>query len=491
MNLLSELSSSEQAAALRLIDGDKPKREKATSRIEELTDLGNAYALRRLAGGNIRYLIGIGWIVWTGKRWAVDETFAVDQYAEEVSRELRQAAADAESESERDAYWKAARGAASNTGIKNMLERLKRLKGIPIRVTDMNTDPWKLNCLNGTIDLKTGSLLPHRREDYISEICSTSYDPLASSETWDRFLDRILPDEEVRRYTQKAAGYSVSGSTEMEKFFFPWGRPATGKTTFIEAVRAVLGTYAAVADFETFVKRDRATGGPREDLAALRAKRLVTSVEVEEGRRLAEALLCQVTGGDTIRVRHLYQSSFEDKPTYKLWLVANNRPTVSSMESAIWRRLVQLPFDEQIPENERDPNVKAELINVEKSGPAILAWLVEGCQLWLKEGLQEPEAIKAVTQDYREESDKLREFLDDFCIIGPTEEVSNSDIYRAYQKWSKEAGERYPLGRKRFSQDLMRRGFDQYREGSRRLWVGIGLNEDAEEALQESLRGSF
>ena len=424
-----------------------------------MTDLGSAYKLVELAEENIRFLVGTGWLIYNGKYWEKDLQFKLDQKTESVATWMRRQAAEMDGNKAQDALWKWAKYIASNHGMKNLQERAKRLAGVALLPDELNRDKWKLNCLNGTFDFKTGELHPHNRDDYISEICPVEYKPEAKSDLWEKFLTRVLPDEQVRRYIQKAIGYSATGSTELEKLFFTWGKPATGKSTFLEAVKGTLGTYAATADFDTFIKRERFSGAPRTDIAALAGKRFIPSIEVEEGERMAEALICQLTGGDTIRARFLYQESFEFKPQLKLWLCANTRPSISGTESAIWRRLVQLPFTEVIPESEQNPAVKTELTNVEVSGAAVLAWIVKGCLLWQDEGLEAPEAVRVTTADYRAEQDRLIGFLEECCVIGEGKTVKNAHIYKAYQNWAKDVGERYPLGQKHFLENWIKGGF--------------------------------
>ncbi len=441
-----------------------------------LTDLGNARRFVAQAAGNMRYLVDRRkWLHWTGQRWELDRTGKALRLARQAVKAIYAEASEALTETDRKALAQHAMRSESESKIRAMVSLAQSEPEMPITFDELDRDPWLLNCLNGTIDLKTGGLREHRREDYISKLAPTEYDPDARSALWESFLDRVLPDPEVQRYVQKALGYSLTGSTGLEKLFFAYGPPATGKSTLLAAVQAAMGDYAATADFETFLQRSHVSGAPRNDIARLAGKRLVCSVEVEDGRRLAEGLINMLTGGDTITARFLYSEAFEFRPQFKLWLAANNRPSISGPEGAIWRRLVQIPFLEEISEAERDPEIKARLRD--EGRPAVMAWLIEGCLLWQKEGLQEPEAVKRLTGEYREESDPLRDFIQECCILEPAAQADNAEIWQAYQEWCKANSERYPLGRKRFSQALMARGLDQYQKGASRArtWVGIGL----------------
>jgi len=205
-------------------------------------------------------------------------------------------------------------------------------------------------------------------------------------------------DGELADFLQRYFGYCLTGSVAEEKLAFVHGRGGTGKSTFMEALKAVFGEYAVTADFETFLAR-KATGGPRPDIARLAGARLVTSIEVDDGKRLAEGLVKQLTGGDTVTARELYAKEFEFVPQFKLVLVANHAPTVHSDDEAMWRRILRVPFDNAIPEAGQDRSVKLILRDPAVSGPAILAWLVEGCLQWQREGLRVPTVVTDATTD--------------------------------------------------------------------------------------------
>ena len=178
-------------------------------------------------------------------------------------------------------------------------------------------------------------------------------------------------------FYRRAVGYSLTGHTSEEVLFFAHGPTATGKSSKLEAIRGVLGDYAATADFETFLKR-HGDAGIRNDVARLAGARLVISVEVDDGKALAEGLLKLLTGGDTVAARFLYRETFEFRPVFKLWLAANDRPRVNADDAAMWRRILQLPFVNVIPEAERDERVKLALRNDPAVQTAILAWAVQG-----------------------------------------------------------------------------------------------------------------
>jgi putative DNA primase/helicase len=196
----------------------------------------------------------------------------------------------------------------------------------------------------------------------------------------------VLPTPALRTFVQRVAGYCLTGDTSDEKFFFAHGPTGGGKSTLLGALRRTWGNYATTADFSTFTVH-RHQDRPREDIARLHGSRLVVSVEVTDGTRLAEGLVKTLTGGDHVAARFLYERTFEFLPQFKLCIAANNRPTVRDDDDAMWRRLVEIPFPQSLPREERDPSVKATLMDPSIAGPAILAWAVEGAASWFVDGL--------------------------------------------------------------------------------------------------------
>jgi len=444
-----------------------------------LTDLGNAKRLVARYGSMLRHVATWDrWLVWDGRRWARDETGQVARLAKRVALDLYVEARDIRDEDFRKKTVAHALRSESESRLTAMIELAKTEPGIPVTPAELDTDSWKLNCVNGTIDLRTGELLRHRREDLITKLAPVEFDPAARLGLWDRFLERVQPHAESRAFLLRAMGYSIAGTTAEERLFLAYGKGATGKSTFLEAVRAALGDYAMTADFETFLKRNNVTGGPRNDIARLAGARLVVSFEVEDGRRLAEGVLKQLTGGDTVTARFLHKESFEFRPTFTPWLAANHRPRVRDDDDAIWRRIVQVPFDVQIPETERDPAVKATLRDPAAAGPAVLASLVRGCLAYQHQGLAIPEAVRAATEEYRQEMDPLAGFYADWCEFGPDGWVPWAKLNEAYQQWCKDNHERWPLPAKDLRARLRARGCADKRHGQVRGWAGISLTAD-------------
>ena len=455
------------------------------------TDAGNADRLVAEHGDELRYCHPWStWLAWDGRRWAIDDDAEVTLRAKLTARSIYQEAArsyeranvarnddDEKRHCAEGAAWaKHATASLSQYRIRAMLQSAEA--ELPVSPDALDADPWLLNVANGILDLRTGELRPHDRAAYITKLAPVVYDPDATLQLWDDFLAEATGgDVALMLWLQKAVGYTLTGSTAEERLFFVHGPAATGKSTFLEAIRATMGDYARTADFETFLQR-RHVGGPRPDIARLAGARFVPSIEVECGKRLAEGLVKVLTGGDTVTARELYAREFEYRPAFKLWLAANDAPAMEASDEALWRRILRVPFDAVIPKDRRDPAVKATLGDPDIAGAAILAWAVRGCLAWQRDGLGECPAVTRATADLRADMDRLRDFLAECCVLNANAWAATADLRGAYETWCKENGEKELSGRA-WRERLRANGCTPSRDyvGGKRArgWGGVGL----------------
>jgi putative DNA primase/helicase len=275
-------------------------------------------------------------------------------------------------------------------------------------------------------------------------------------------------------FLQRALGYSLTGSTREQCFFLLHGPTKTGKSTFVNIAKAALGPYATQAETSTFLHKDRET--VRNDLADLAGMRLVAAIETDEGKRLAEALIKQLTGGtDTVKARFLFEEYFEYRPQFKVFLATNHLPKITARDDAIWERVHRIPFLVQIPKQDRDKQLEDKL---RSELPGILAWMVRGCRAWQQDDdLQVPAIVTQSTQQYRDEMDTLAPFLEECCHTGDPAHVKVKApvLASAYHTWCKRTGER-PLANTDLIAALEDRGYTRERgHANQYYWYGVGL----------------
>jgi len=444
-----------------------------------LTDLGNAERLVARHGADLRFCHPWArWLVWDGRRWAIDDAGEVKRRAKETVRAIYAEAAQAMDENERKARANWAMRSESRHRLDAMIALAQSEPAIPVLPDDLDTDRWLLTVGNGTLDLRTGKLRPHVRDDMITHLVEVDYDPHAQAPLWQDFLTRVMDgNDDLSAFLQRAVGYSLTGDIGERVLFFLYGCGANGKSTFLEIIRAVAGDYGLRTPTETLLaKRD---GTIPNDVARLKGARLVTAAEAEEGKRLAEALVKDLTGGDTISARFMRAEWFDFRPQCKIWLATNHKPTVWGTDKAVWDRIKLIPFTVTIPEDEQDKRL-LEKLKAELTG--ILAWAVRGCLEWQRNGLGVPSEVKEATASYRDEMDVLGAFIADRCELSPTAWETAKDIYDAYKDWCEANGEK-PIGKRAFGLRLGERGLDQYRTYQARGWLGIqlkdGLTDDA------------
>lgn len=438
--------------------------------IENLTDLGNAKRLVRRHNSRIRYAHAMGrWLTWDGTRWAMDDTGAIMRLAKETVISIYREAPDLQYDSDRALTVKWGLKSESRNHLEAMVSLARTEKEIGIRPEALDANQWLLNCRNCTFDLKNWSRGDHDPNDLITRRINVDFDPKAKCPTWLKFVRRIMGDDnELCTFLQRAIGYSLTGDISEQCLFFMFGTGKNGKSTFIETIQALMGEYVVKTPTETLMARDRS--GVPNDVARLAGKRLVVARETDEGQRLAEATIKDLTGGDKIVARYLHQEFFEFAPTFKLWMYGNHKPMIRGNDEGIWRRMRLIPFTVTITPEEQDPNLSEKLL---EELPGILNWALQGCREWMQHGLGEPFAIREATADYRSEMDVLGTFIAEVCEVGPDKSIAAKKFYEHYSTWCSDYGER-AMSQRQLGVRLKERGFSAHAgHAGFRSWNGI------------------
>lgn len=454
---------------------------------EPFTDVWNAGLFIEKYGDEIRYCDALGgWYIWDGSRWKRDDTFQILRLAKNTVKQIYEMArANGDK-----LLFKHAVKSESETRLKAMIN-LARSEGVAIQSEQFDTDMFLLNCRNGTLDLRTGELKPHSRNDYITRRVELDFRPDAACPEWQKFLSSIfLGDAGIIGFMQRAVGYALSGSMKEQCVFILFGVGMNGKSTLLKHIFRILGDYAMNTPASTLM--EKYTDSIPNDIARLKGARLVTAVESGKNKALAESQIKQLTGDDPISARFLHREYFDFFATFKIFFATNHKPNISGTDKGIWRRIMTIPFEKVISPEERDPKLDEKLAQ-EYEG--ILAWAVQGFQMWQREGLGDVAKITEATNEYREESDLIGNFIEEQCLIGSEYKVSTTAILKAAQLWAKDSGLRY-VKRNEFIDYLKKRGFTKDRlsgssEKGKLYWFGIGLKDSENGEISQGHDSGF
>lgn len=450
------------------------------------SDAGNAERFVDDQGDDVIFVPGLGWHVWTGMHWRADDSEVVVQRAiETMRRQTAEAfASNGEDRKTRIAFALKSEGSPR---IKGALELARSHPRVIASLSDLDAHPMMLNVANGTVDLADGTLRSHRREDRLTTATSVVYEPAAMAPRFMQFLretftvrvgERVDEHETLAliAYVQRLAGYILTGSTEEQVVFLFYGTGENGKSLFIEILSALLGEFAKVVDIRAllFTANDSRTGaGPSDHIARLRGARLVTTCEVEQGRRFDEATLKNLTGGDKITACFKFKTGFDYKPQFKIVIAANHLPRIYGVDRGVWRRIRVIPFSNVVADGKRDRKLAETIIATEL--PGVLAWAVEGSRRWSAGGLGTCLAVEMRTGQYRQDEDVVGAFLADRCVMNPSLWTTTTVLHVAYCSWARETGAS-DLSPKALSERLSGRdGITWKRTDTGRGWTGVGI----------------
>ncbi len=368
---------------------------------------------------------------------------------------------------------------------------------------DLDTDPLAIGVANGVLHLPRplegasndgGADAPleellasARREDLMTKASPVVWDSAAEAPRFMQFLKTILPNKQERLFLQRWFGYCMTGLVSEQTICMFYGSGGNGKSTLLNIVRGVLGSYAIGLPFESFVAVERSGGQATPDIARLPAVRLAVSSEPEVGIKLSEATIKAHTGGEKIVVRPLYGFQFEFSPTHKILLSFNQKPRIVGQDDGIWRRIALLEFKVKLKGPK--PARPFDQMVLEEESAGVLRWMVDGYLLWRERGLDQPPSVKAATDSYRAESNVLGEFLEAFVLPDETGRVQASRLYDLYCSWATRNAVD-PISITRFGKELPERGFQKKTINGRRHYEGVRINPQAEEALADHAEGA-
>jgi len=438
------------------------------------TDTDNAQRFARRFGAKAIYTPGHGWLTYDGRRWLADTTRQHMEMAKITARLIADEAQYLKSDQAKAVRSKFSKDTLSRGGLERMLELAKSV--VAVKDDLLDADFWLFNTETGTINLRTGELEEHDWRDYLTKLAPVAADPEAKCPMFKTFLSRITAnDKKLKTYIQKAVGYSLTGSTKEQVFFFCYGKSGNnGKSTLVNLIRDMLGGYGWHTATQTLMSKQYDNAIPT-DLASLAGARMVTAIEANFNRQLDEARIKGMTGGEKINARFMRQNEFTFTPQFKLWFVANDRPRVRTTDNALWRRIRVIPFNVEIPDSERNLDLPEKL---KSELPGILAWAVRGCVKWQANGLKEPAAIGEASHGWREAADHLKRFVTETLVSEPGYQLAASVLHDYYSQWCVRHGEE-PLSLKKLKERLIEAHDMIHRHTNRgSIWTGVKIKLD-------------
>jgi putative DNA primase/helicase len=468
-------------------------------------EMGTAIRFARLHRGRVRYSPGLGWLVWDGTRYVAD-TGRVQELVTRQIRDLRAGAGklrieaaelrakadllmngddDDQAEFKRlcgeakkldakaGAMVKAAKDLGTSSRIRGIMSQATSKPGIHATASDFDRDPWLFNARNGIVDMRTGGLLPHDPAAMMTRIGAVSFVPGAAAPTWEQFIrDAFGGDEDLIRFVRQVVGYSLTGDTSEQRFFILEGTGGNGKGVFLDTVITLMGDYARTVAKEAITLRSNGDTQGSADIADLPGARLASINELGDGDRLNVNRIKELTGGETISARALYQQPINYQPAFKLWIRTNHLPE-AKIDQGLADRIVRVPFLVRFRGTPlEDKGLKAKLM---AELPGVLNWAIAGARDWLANGLLVPQAVTEATAAYVADQDPIGRWIDQM-ELRPVMEASR--LHEAYDAWRKAEGAE-EMSKDRLGKALTARGWGnprsamQVRPGGPRVRVRI------------------
>lgn len=380
------------------------------------------------------------WYTYTDGVWQYDlQSIELAQCMREFNKIMKMYATSIEESEKRDAYFKVMKKMEHLKPREDILKDARSEMARSIKEFDKN--PYLLNLKNGTYNLLTLEFYKHRSSDFLTMMCNAEYNEGVKDKRWEKFIDEVTEnDKDKSSYIKRALGYSITGVNNEECMFILHGKTTrNGKSTLLNTISNLLGSYSGIAEPGIICRgaRLKNTDGATPSLASLKGKRFVTMAESSQYGRLDEEKVKQLTGGEEITARGLFQSPFNYLPQFTMWLSCNDLPQAHDKSLFTSNRLRVVEFNRHFSEKEQDISLKQKFTQNEKLKSAILNWLIEGYKEYIKERLVLAPHLKEVITRYEKENDLILMFLENAC-----EKVENGDlltlseIYQRYVQWA-------------------------------------------------------
>ena len=449
------------------------------------SDSGNAERLIALADGKARYEPSWGlWLTWDGQRWTIDHSdLQAQELAKGIAAQLRTRSNETRNEKAQKALHNWSIRSENVHGITGTIKLARSSPGIAISHTQLDDDPWTLNCQNGLLDLRTMILHAPNPDSLVTKLAGCAYDQAAPAPHFHQFLTDTFPDPEVLAYTQRYIGYCLTGDVTEQQISMWWGAGRNGKSTLINIVAAMLGDYAVTIGRDILIAQKHESHDTK--FVDLFRSRLAVCVELKETERLDASRIKALTGGDTIMARRMRENYWRFHPTHKLLVATNHKPRADAKDFALWRRIHLVPFTKTVEETDVDPQLANEIIANEL--PGVLAWAAQGCLEYQQHRLAAPKAVVDATQSYKNETDTVEQFLTNCGIqAGPqvAGETSSTAFRAAHDEWCEDAGENPRSHWNKVSAHLKQEGCVNRRVHGGRLWSHVSMPGITQETTQ-------
>ena len=428
----------------------------------QTNDSGNVDALALLFKGSLRYVRGVGWHVWNGNYWkpdpgecdsmqiirqlAIKRQEAIRNHSNIMTKEMKELLA-------------SACGLGNTSKAVTCLRMAEGAFPFKIELEDINNYPMLLVCPNGTVDVETTNLHPSDPSHMITNCTGVNFNPLAKAPLWKSFLEDIFttkigfPDYQFIKWLQKLLGYTLTDNVKERAMYICFGEGANGKSTLLNIITYVLGSYASNAPFAHFLESKSEL---TNDTARLKGKRFISASESGPGKFMNEVKIKMLAGDDIVTCRFLYNEYFSYRPTYKIFMACNDKPRLRGTDNAIWDRMKIIPFNVRFHDDERDLKLYEKL---KDEAEGILSWMVEGCMQWQIEGLKDCATVKEATNVYRKEEDSFERFFTDKVRPKMGAFTTPEELWKAYNMWAKANGETEMSNTRALGQRMGKKGY--------------------------------